>query len=141
MTRSTDDIERRRICETGVDAVAVDSCRSKDIEGIVRRIELKDADLNHAGHRNRRRKSPAEFQLAELFQSGVGPVHVASWAEATPVTPFKTMTGIAMRAARLSAALASTAVARRRGRFGSGSPNGREPFVRRHGCPWKIPLA
>ena len=69
------------------------------------------------------------IQLAGVFQSAPGPFHMASWAEATPETPFKTMTGIAMRAARLNAALA---VARRRGRFGSGSPNGREPFVRRH---------
>ena len=67
-------------------------------------------------------------QLVKVFQSEPGPAHVAFWAEATPETPFKTMTGIAMRAARLSAALA---VARRHGRFGSGSPNGREPFVRR----------
>jgi hypothetical protein len=58
---STHYIERRRICETGVDAGAVDSYRSKVIdEDIVRRSELKGADLNHAGRRNRRRKSPAE---------------------------------------------------------------------------------
>jgi hypothetical protein len=82
------------------------------------------------------------FQLPGVFQSvEMAPTHVAFWAKATPETPFKTMTGIAMRAARVRAALASTAVARRRGRFGSGSPNGREPFVRRHGCSWKILLA
>ena len=69
------------------------------------------------------------IQLVGVFQSFPGPFHMASWAEATPETPFKTMTGIAMRAARLNAALAVT---RRRDRFGSGSPNGREPFVRRH---------
>jgi hypothetical protein len=82
--------------------------------------------------------TPVGFQLLGVFQSEVVPTHV-DWAKATPETPFKTMTGIAMRAARLSAALASTAVAFRRGRFGNG--NGREPFVRRHSCFWKILLA
>jgi hypothetical protein len=48
-----------------------------------------------------------EFQLLGVFQSEVVPTHVASWAKATPETPFKTMTGIAIRVTRLSAALAS----------------------------------
>jgi hypothetical protein len=49
------------------------------------------------------------IQLAAVFQLALAPAapHVASWAEATPETPLKTMTGIAMRAARLSTVLAS----------------------------------
>ena len=60
MTWRTDDIERRRICETGVDAVAVDCQSIRDSEDIVRRIELKGADGNPAGHENRRRRTPGE---------------------------------------------------------------------------------
>ena len=58
---STHYIERWRICETGHDADAVDVYRcGVDIEDIVRCSELKVADGNVAGHRNHRRRSPAE---------------------------------------------------------------------------------
>ena len=48
------------------------------------------------------------FQLFAVFQSEeMPPTHVASWATATPEAPLKTMTGITMRAARLSTVLSS----------------------------------
>ena len=52
MTWSTDDIERRRISETGVDAVAVDCQSIQGIESIARRVELEGADANPAERRN-----------------------------------------------------------------------------------------
>ncbi len=48
-----------------------------------------------------------ESSWSRVFQSAPGPFHMAFWAKATPETPFKMMTGIAMRAARLSTVLAS----------------------------------